>query len=258
MLLMPAIDLKDGHCARLFKGDFKEETRYDYDPLELLRRYSALGAPWLHIVDLDGAKDGEMANRALTLTLAYARALKLQVGGGVRSREVIEDLLAHGVDRVVVGSAAVEEPRSVIAWLKRFGCERLCLAFDVRSDAFAVPRVRTRGWAKSTPLDLWRAVKPFLAHGLKHVLCTDIERDGTLAGPNLALYAQATAHLPQLSWQASGGVRNAEDLSALAATGVATAICGRALLEGRINLEELQAFLPSASSPVSTYATAPS
>jgi phosphoribosylformimino-5-aminoimidazole carboxamide ribotide isomerase len=258
MLLIPAIDLIDGRCVRLFKGDFKHERQYDHDPQELLRRYSNLGASWLHIVDLDGAKDGEMANRALILALASEHALKVQVGGGVRSREVIEDLLAHGVERVVVGSAAVEEPRSVIAWLKHFGCERLCLAFDVRLDAFAVPRVRTHGWAKSTPLDLWRAVKPFLAHGLKHVLCTDVERDGTLAGPNVALYTQATAHLPQLAWQASGGVRDADDVRALAATGVVAAICGRALLEGRINLEELQAFLPNASLPVSTCATAAS
>jgi hypothetical protein len=102
-----------------------------------------------------------MANRALIFALASRRALKLQVGGGVRSKEVIEDLLAHGVDRVVVDSISVDEPRSVIAWLKRFGCERLCLAFDVRLDAFAVPRVRTRGWKRSTPLDLWRAIKPF-------------------------------------------------------------------------------------------------
>ena len=258
MLLIPAIDLKEGHCARLFKGDFNAEVRYDGDPRELLRRYSALGAPWLHVADLDGAKDGAMANRARIFALASGRALKLQVGGDVRSKEVVEDLLAHGVDRVVVDSISVDEPRSVIAWLKRFGCERLCLAFDVRLDAFAVPRVRTRGWKRSTPLDLWRAIKPFLAHGLKHVLCTEVERDGTLEGPNLALYTQATAHMPQLAWQASGGVRNAKDLSALTATGVAAAICGKALLEGNINLKELQAFLLSESSPISTCATAPS
>jgi phosphoribosylformimino-5-aminoimidazole carboxamide ribotide isomerase len=241
MLLIPSIDIKAGRCVRLCKGDFNAETRYDAGPQELQRRYSALGAPWLHVVDLDGAKDGAMVNRTLVLALASERALKLQVGGGIRSTEAIEDLFAHGVERVVVGSAAVEEPRSVIAWLKRFGRERVCLAFDVRSDALGMPRVRTRGWTKKVPHDLWRAVKPFLAHGLKHVLCTDIERDGTLAGPNLALYTQAMLHLPCLAWQASGGVRDAADLAALAATGVAAAVSGRALLEGRIKLEELHA-----------------
>ena len=258
MLLIPAIDLKDGRCVRLFKGDFNEETRYEHDPKELLRRYHALGAPWLHVVDLDGAKHGVMANRASVLALASERALKLQVGGGVRSAETIEDLLAHGVERVVVGSAAVEEPGSVIAWLKRFGAERVCLAFDVRLDSFAVPRVRTQGWRRNTPLDLWRAVRPFLEHGLKHVLCTDIERDGTLTGPNLDLYAQATALMPHLAWLASGGVRDAADLSALVATGVAATVTGKALLEGRIKPEEMKAFLPSASLPISTSATAPS
>jgi phosphoribosylformimino-5-aminoimidazole carboxamide ribotide isomerase len=258
MLLIPSIDLTDGRCVRLRQGDFTAQTHYDEEPLALLRRYRTLGAPWLHIVDLDGAKDGAMVNRALVLTLASERALKLQVGGGIRSAEAIEELLAHGVARVVVGSAAVEDPRSVIAWLKRFGRERVCLAFDVRFDAFGMPRVRTHGWTKRTPLDLWRAIKPFLAHGLKHVLCTDIERDGTLAGPNLALYTQATGHLPHLAWQASGGVADATDLTALAAIGVAAAISGRALLDGRIKPEEFHAFLPSASSPVSTCATAPS
>jgi phosphoribosylformimino-5-aminoimidazole carboxamide ribotide isomerase len=258
MLLIPAIDLKDGRCVRLFQGNFNEETRYEPEPMELLRHYHALGAPWLHVVDLDGAKRGVMANRATVLALASERAVKLQVGGGVRSAETIEDLLAHGVERVVVGSTAVEEPRSAIAWLKRFGAERVCLAFDVGLDSFAVPRVRTRGWTKKTPLDLWRAVRPFLEHGLKHVLCTDIARDGTLTGPNLALYAQATAQMPQIAWIASGGVRGAADLSALVATGVTAAVAGKALLEGRIKTEEMKPFLPSASLPASTSATAPS
>lgn len=258
MLLIPAIDLIGGRCVRLFKGNFSEETRYEQGPKELLRHYHALGAPWLHVVDLDGAKHGVMANRATILALASSLPLKLQVGGGVRSAETVEDLLAHGVERVVVGSTAVDEPQSVIAWLKRFGGERVCLAFDVSLDSFAVPRVRTRGWTKRTPLDLWRALRPFLEHGLRHVLCTDIERDGTLTGPNLALYTQATAQLPKLAWQASGGVRDGDDLSALSATGVAATVCGRALLEARINLEELSAFLPSASLPVSTCATAQS
>jgi phosphoribosylformimino-5-aminoimidazole carboxamide ribotide isomerase len=255
MLLIPAIDLLDGRCVRLFKGDFDAQTRYEDDPQELLRRYSALGAPWLHVVDLDGARNGAAANRQIVLALACKHALKLQVGGGMRSAEAIADLFAHGVDRVVVGSAAVEEPQSVIGWLERFGSERVCLAFDVSLDARAAPRVRTRGWMHSTTLSLWSAVEPFLARGLKHVLCTDIERDGTLAGPNLALYRQAAGRLPQLAWQASGGVRNAADLVALAGTGVAAAVSGRALLDGRIKPEELQAFLPSASLPVLTCVT---
>lgn len=258
MLLIPAIDLKSGRCVRLRQGDFNAETRYEYAPQDLLRRYGALGAPWLHVVDLDGARDGAGANRALVLALVAERAVKLQVGGGVRSAALIENLLAAGAARVVVGSAAIEEPHAVSGWLERFGSERVCLAFDVRLDAAAVPRVYTRGWTQGTALDLWRAIEPFRAHGLKHVLCTDIDRDGTFAGPNLALYAQATRLFPKLAWQASGGVRNAADLTALAATGVAAAVSGKALLDGHIKPQELQAFLPNASLPASTSATAAS
>lgn len=257
MLLIPAIDLRGGRCVRLWQGDFNAETRYQYGPAELLRRYSSLGAPWLHVVDLDAARDGISANQAIIVALARERAIKLQVGGGVRSERLIEVLLTAGVQRVVVGSAAIEEPQAVSRWLERFGNERVCLAFDVRLDAEAVPRVRTRGWTQGGALDLWHAVEPFMAHGLKHVLCTAIECDGTLAGPNVALYEQALTHYPGLAWQASGGVRDGADLVALAATGVAAAVSGTALLEERIKLEELQAFLPSASLPVSTSATAP-
>jgi phosphoribosylformimino-5-aminoimidazole carboxamide ribotide isomerase len=181
-----------------------------------------------------GWPNGESGARSSRSRLR--RTLKLQVGGGVRSEESIEDLLSHGVERVVVGSAAVEEPQSVIAWLKRFGGERVCLAFDVRLDAFAVPRVRTRGWTKSTPLDLWRAVKPFLAHGLKHVLCTDVERDGTLAGPNLALYAQAAA--PYRSWRGRlpAACATPAICQRLRPPGAAAAVRARPYLTGRINL----------------------
>ena len=258
MLLMPAIDLRDGRCVRLLQGDFNQETRYEFLPQELLRRYSAFGAPWLHVVDLDAARDGALANRDLVLALAAEQALKLQVGGGVRAASVIEDLFAAGVARVVVGSAAIEDPPLVRSWLEHFGSERVCLAFDVRLDARAVPRVQTCGWAQDTALELWRVVEPFLAHGLEHVLCTDIERDGALTGPNVALYEEATRRYPELAWQASGGVRDAADLRALAATGVAAAVSGRALLDGRIKPEELQAFLPSASFPASTSVTAAS
>jgi len=243
MLLIPSIDLRGGHCVRLLRGDFAAETRYDLEPHELLGRYRALGASWLHIVDLDGARDGQLANRALLLRLASQRAVNLQVGGGVRSRAVVDDLLRNGVDRVVVGSAAVEEPAAVAEWIAEFGAERVCLAFDVRADAGGTPLVQTHGWTQATTLSLWDAVAGFLPAGLRHVLCTDVERDGAMAGPSLALYAEAVKRFPDVRWQASGGVRDAADLAALAATGVASAISGKALLEERIGADELRAFL---------------
>ncbi|MCU0760710.1 MAG: 1-(5-phosphoribosyl)-5-[(5-phosphoribosylamino)methylideneamino] imidazole-4-carboxamide isomerase [Steroidobacteraceae bacterium] len=244
MLLIPSIDLRGGHCVRLLRGDFAAETRYDLEPHELLGRYRALGATWLHIVDLDGARDGQLANRSLLLTLASQRAVNLQVGGGVRSLAVVDDLLRNGVDRVVVGSAAVEEPAAVAQWLSQFGPERVCLAFDVRLDEAGIPRVQTRGWTQGTALSLWDAVEGFQAAGLRHVLCTDVQRDGALEGPALGLYTEAVRRYPALRWQASGGVRDAGDLAALRAVGVAAAISGKALLEERISAEALRPFLP--------------
>ena len=246
MLLIPAIDLRNGRCVRLFKGDFAVETRYEYEPHELLQRYREIGATWLHVVDLDGARDGTLANRSIAISLASQTAVKIQVGGGVRSAVVIDDLLRHGVARVVIGSLAVEQPREVIGWLDQFGAARICLAFDIRNDAAGVPRVRTRGWTQGGQLSLWEALEPYLAHGVQHVLCTDIERDGALTGPNLELYREARQRYPQIAWQASGGVRDATDLAALAELGMAAAVSGKALLEERITAEELRPFLPNA------------
>ncbi len=256
MLLMPAIDLRKGRCVRLFQGDFGAETRYEHEPHELLLRYRGLGASWLHIVDLDGAKDGVLANRSVIVALASQRAVRLQVGGGVRSAAVIDDLLRNGVERVVIGSAAVERPEEVAAWIGRFGVERICLAFDVRIDSEGRPLVRTRGWTEGTTITLWDAIARFPTGSVKHILCTDIERDGALSGPNLDLYKDAIRRFPALAWQASGGVRDAADLTALACSGVAAAVSGKALLEERITPEELQPFLPDASFPASTSATA--
>jgi len=249
MLLIPAIDLRQGRCVRLLKGDFRAETRYELEPHELLGRYRALGASWLHVVDLDGAKDGSLANRSIVMALASQPAVSVQVGGGVRSAETVHDLLAHGVDRVVIGSTAVERPREVAAWIARFGPERICLAFDVRLDGDGVPRVRTRGWTEGGTLGLWEAVALFDGSGLRHVLCTDIDRDGALAGPNLDLYRETLRRFPELAWQASGGVRDAADLAALARIGIGAAVSGKALLEERMTSEELRPFLRSASSP---------
>ncbi len=256
MLLMPAIDLRHGRCVRLFQGDFGAETQYEHEPHELLLRYRGLGASWLHVVDLDGAKDGVLANRSVIVALASQRAVRLQVGGGVRSAAAIDDLLRHGVERVVIGSAAVERPDEVASWIDRFGVDRICLAFDVRIDSAGRPLVRKHGWTEGTAVTLWDALGRFAAGSVKHVLCTDIERDGALSGPNVPLYETAVRRFPAVAWQASGGVRDAADLTALARCGAAAAVSGKALLEERITPEELRPFLPDASSPASTSATA--
>ena len=246
MLLMPSIDLRGGHCVRLRQGDFAAETRYELDPLLLLRRYRDLGAPWLHVVDLDGARDGEAGNHNVLAALAREPGIALQAGGGVRNRKAALELMQLGVARVVIGSAAVEAADEVEAWLHEFGPGRICLAFDVRHDQHGTPLLRTRGWRQATPWSLWDGVGRFLAAGLRHVLCTDIERDGALAGPNCALYREAAARYPQLRWLASGGIAGIDDLHELASTGAAAAISGIALLEDRLPAEELQPFLRDA------------
>jgi len=256
MLLIPAIDVRAGRCVRLYQGNFAAETRYAAEPGELLLRYQAHGASWLHLVDLDRARDGGGTNGALIERLARLAALQLQVGGGIRSARAIGELLDAGVARVVIGSAALERPDEVAAWLGRFGAERLCLAFDVRAENGAEARVHTHGWTQDSGVSLWAALGRYATGSLRHILCTDIGRDGALTGPNLDLYRTAVARFPDLAWQASGGVRGAADLAALARTGVTAAVSGKALLEQRISCEELRPYLPDASSPASTYATA--
>jgi phosphoribosylformimino-5-aminoimidazole carboxamide ribotide isomerase len=246
MELIPAIDLRGGRCVRLFQGDFAAETRYDVTAEALYDRYAAFGAARLHVVDLDGARDGAQAHRAVVATLCGRGSLRLQVGGGLRDRATLDDTLAAGVDRAVIGSVAVTDPDVVNGWLKRLGPERLVLAFDVRVADDGVPRVTTHGWKEQSALTLWDAVARHERAGLRHVLCTDVGRDGALSGPNLDLYVEAVRRFPGIAWQASGGVRDAGDLWALADAGVAGAVSGRALLEDRIPVEELKPFLPAA------------
>jgi phosphoribosylformimino-5-aminoimidazole carboxamide ribotide isomerase len=246
MRLIPAIDLKDGRCVRLLHGDFERETRYPADPLVLSDRYRGLGADWLHVVDLDGAKDGNPGNRALIGALAAQNALRLQVGGGLRDTAAVRQMLDLGASRAVIGSAAVTHVDRVRGWLEEFGPERITLAFDVRLDADGNAHVATHGWQRQSTLTLWDALENFAGSDLRHVLCTDVGRDGAMTGPNIGLYQEAVRRHPRILWQASGGVRDARDLQALAQAGAAAAISGKALLEERIPAEELQAFLQNA------------
>jgi phosphoribosylformimino-5-aminoimidazole carboxamide ribotide isomerase len=245
MELIPAIDLRNGGCVRLLKGDFERETRYERDPVALAERYGELGARWLHVVDLDGAKRGTPAHLELVQRMRAASGLRVQFGGGLRNRETLDAAL-EVVDRAVIGSLAVTAEPLVSGWLTELGPERLTLALDVRLDAGGTAHVATHGWTQDSTLTLADAVARYREAGLRHVLCTDIDRDGALVGPNLELYADCVRRWPDVAFVASGGVRDARDLAALAATGVAGAVSGKALLEGRITAEELAPFLPAA------------
>lgn len=249
MELIPAIDLKEGRCVRLFKGDFAAETVYSNEPASVLERYRALGARRVHVVDLDGARDGNQPNREIVLGLAAQRKTRLQVGGGLRSLERIRALLDAGVERAVIGSVAVTAPEEVAHWMTQIDPKRIVLAFDVRLDPAGVPMLTTHGWQQTSAVVLWQAVEQFLNHGLGHVLCTDVARDGAMTGPNCELYAEAVRRFPELQWQASGGVASVRDLFALRDCGVAAVISGKAMLENKISAEELRPFLPNASFP---------
>jgi phosphoribosylformimino-5-aminoimidazole carboxamide ribotide isomerase len=244
MQLIPAIDIRDGACVRLLKGDFAQETRYAVDPARLACHYRALGAHYLHLVDLDGAALGQPTNLETIQAIAAVEGLRVQLGGGIRSAPVLARTFTLA-ERAVIGSLAVTSPATVQSWMHDYGSDRIVLALDVRIGSDSVPYVTTHGWRESSPQTLWDALEQYADTGLEHVLCTDIERDGALAGPNLALYTECVRRYPQIGWQASGGVSGAHDLWALAETGVAAAIAGKALLEGRITDEEMQQFLPS-------------
>jgi phosphoribosylformimino-5-aminoimidazole carboxamide ribotide isomerase len=245
VILIPSLDLQAGRCVRLRRGRFDEVTEYDLEPAVVLAGYRALGARWAHVVDLDGARAGGGGQRELVARLAERAGLTLQVGGGIRDAAAIEAWCACKVGRVVLGTLALADPAATRAALERHGPESIVLALDVRVGAGGTPRVATHGWARDSARSLWDVVEAYAAHGLAHVLCTDVERDGMLAGPNLALYREAVRRFPALAWQASGGVRDSHDLAALAEAGAAAAISGRAMLEGRLAAEELRPYLPS-------------
>jgi phosphoribosylformimino-5-aminoimidazole carboxamide ribotide isomerase len=246
MELVPAIDLRGGRAVRLFQGAFERETCARESPAELFRRFAAAGARRVHLVDLDGARDGIAANHAVLRSLAASGGPRIQAGGGIRKLADVERVLADGADRVVAGSVAVESPDTIADWVQRFGAGRLVAALDVRIGTDAVPRLATHGWLRDATVTLWDQAERLAALGVRHVLCTDIGRDGALAGPNLPLYDECVRRFPAIAWQASGGVRDGADLHALAGTGVAAAISGRALIEDRISPAEYAPFLPAA------------
>lgn len=237
MIVYPAIDLRGGVCVRLMHGRFDAVTRYDDDPAARLAAFAAAGADWAHIVDLDGAEAGRAVQHGLIGELAAAIDIRIQSGGGVRSAEDVQNLLDAGVNRVVVGSLAVSEPGTVSGWLARFGPDRITLAIDVKADGDRwVPVLR--GWTEAADIDLWVALDRYPPGAAKHLLVTDVGRDGALTGPNLDLLAEIHQRRPDLRLQASGGVADLSDLTGARSVGASGAIVGRALYEGRFTLEQ--------------------
>ncbi len=237
MEIIPAIDLRGGRVVRLEQGDYARETRYPSDPLALAKHYEEEGARTLHVVDLEGARDGHFENFQAIEAIAGGTGLKVQSGGGIRELADLKRLFNAGVARAVVGSMAVREPDTVKAWLRRFGGDHMVLAFDVRARGEVWEIVR-HGWTEGSGVSLHGAFDTFHDVGLRHVLCTDIARDGMLGGPNIALYKEIARDAPLMKVQASGGVGGLVDLARLKDLGLSAVIVGKALLEGRFTLAE--------------------
>jgi len=238
MLIFPAIDLLDGRCVRLLQGDFARSTAFSDDPVKVALGFQSSGAEWLHLVDLSGAKAGQPVQTDLIRRVVSAHGGKVQCGGGVRDEAAIETLLELGVTRVIIGSKAVSDPIAVTRWLRRFGPERIVLALDVRIED-GVPLAATHGWVKGSGQSLWAVLDAYRDFPPLHALCTDIERDGMMTGPNGSLYDVIHERYPDLALQASGGVSSLADLTALRRSGnVSGAIVGKALYAGRFTVEE--------------------
>ncbi len=246
MKVIPAIDLQGGKCVRLFQGDFAQTTEYSDDPAAVARTFAELRTEDLHVVDLDGARSGSQQNRSLIAGIAAATDMAVQVGGGIREHRAVADWLAAGVARCVIGSLAVTEPDVVKSWLSQFGSDCIVLALDVNVDEHGTPLITTHGWTRPSNTTLYECIDDYAELGLRHVLCTDVSRDGALAGPNLDLYTDILQRFPDLQLQASGGVRHLQDLEALRARGVPAVITGRALLDGRLTAPEVVSFLQGA------------
>lgn len=237
-MLIPAIDLIDGQVVRLYQGDYAQKTEYATDPVALAKHYAAQGAKCLHIVDLTGAKDTSKRQLTLISEMVANSDMIFQAGGGVRTEEDVKGLLAAGVDRVVVGSLAVKQPELVKQWINTYGSDAIVLALDVNINEHGEKMIATHGWQQDSGVELEPLLQGFVDSGAKHVLCTDISKDGTLQGANGQLYQEMVLQFPSILWQASGGIGCLNDITALDPTGVQNVILGRALLEGKFSLTD--------------------
>ena len=238
MKIYPAIDLKSGECVRLHQGSFNQVTYYSKDPISMANSFAQQGAKFLHVVDLDGAKEGMPVNFEVVVKIAQETNLKIQTGGGIRTKEEINQFISKGIDRIVLGSIAILQPQLVKEWLDEFGTEKIVLALDIRMNENAEPTVAMQGWQTNSEISLWQLLDDYQDSPLQHILCTDIHRDGTLQGPNINLYKTCCARYPLYEFQASGGISSLNDLRELSQIPVAATIIGKALYEKQFSLHE--------------------
>ena len=236
MRIIPAIDIIDGKCVRLTKGDYAQVKVYNDDPVDVAKQFEDANLEYLHLVDLDGAKQGKVVNWDVIQEIQAKTALNVDFGGGVKTDKEVRELLDLGISQINVGSLAVKEPDKFIQWLEEFGAENFILSADVKGENVAI-----NGWLEETAFRLFDLVDKFGAHGLEFISCTDIESDGTLKGPNIGLYKKLKNRFPNLKIIASGGVSSLQDLIELQHIKVFGAIVGKAIYEGKVKLEDLSA-----------------
>lgn len=234
MLIIPAIDLQDGQCIRLKQGQFDQATIYQSLPVELAKHYAALGARRLHVVDLDGAKLGNMQQLDLIQSM-QSTAMPIQVGGGIRSIATAIACLDTGISTLVIGSIAISDRDLTLQLITEVKPNNIVLALDVNIEQ-GIPCPAIHGWQTATKQNAWDVVQFYLDAGVTTVLCTDIAQDGMMKGPNFKLYEEAIHRFPTIAWQASGGIRDINDIRSLAALGVSAVILGRILYESDFNL----------------------
>ena len=233
--LIPAIDIIGGQCVRLTKGDYDQKTVYSDSPATMAKEFEALGFQRLHVVDLDGAKSKHIVNDVVLKAITTETNLTVDFGGGIKTDEDIEKAFASGAAMVTVGSIAVTQPKLFMGWLSTYGAERIILGADVRHGKISI-----NGWKEDSSEDLLPFLRKYVDAGVKNVLCTEISKDGTLAGPAIDLYRRIMETYPELHLIASGGVSSKEDIEALDAAGIPAVVFGKAIYEGRIDLREVR------------------
>ena len=231
--LIPAIDIINGQCVRLTKGDYDQKTVYG-EPLDMALEFERIGYKRLHVVDLDGAKSKHIVNDAVLKAITTETDLTVDFGGGIKTDEDLEKAFASGAAMVTVGSIAVTNPDLFMGWLEKYGADRMILGADVRHGKISI-----NGWKEDSDEDLLPFLKKYVEAGVRYVLCTEISKDGTLAGPAIDLYRRVMDAYPDLHLIASGGVSSKEDIIALDAAGIPAVVFGKAIYEGKINLKEL-------------------
>ena len=233
--LIPAIDLIDGKCVRLTKGEYDSKKIYNEDPVAQAREFEALGFKRLHVVDLDGAKSKHVVNDGVLRRITEATSLTVDFGGGIKTEEDIEKAFNAGAAMVTVGSIAVTKPELFMGWMEKYGAERMILGADVRQG-----KVSINGWLEDSEEDLLPFLKKYVDRGVRNVLCTEISKDGTLQGPAIELYVEIMKAYPELHLIASGGVASNKDIEELDAKGIPAVVFGKAYYEGKIKVEGLK------------------